>query len=140
MRHMAYAELEGCTESCTTAVEAGTTLFRPPVNPADATYEDSTMVTKQISSANPDRVEVTFSVPASIWADQIHLVGDFNRWDATATPMRPSEEGWSTTLLLEREHPVGYGYLLDGQTWMCDSNADAYERADGGKVISVLRA
>lgn len=98
------------------------------------------MVTKHISTEDPERVEVTFSVPASIWADQVHLVGDFNRWDETATPMRPSEEGWSATLLLERERPVGYSYLLDGQTWMCDSNADAYEREDDGKVISVLRA
>jgi 1,4-alpha-glucan branching enzyme len=98
------------------------------------------MVTKHISAEDPERVEVTFSVPASIWADQVHLVGDFNRWDKTATPMRSSEAGWSATLLLERERPVGYGYLLDGQTWMCDSNADAYEREDGGKVISVLRA
>ena len=35
------------------------------------------MIVKRPGS-RPDTVEVAFVVPARIWADSIHLVGDFN--------------------------------------------------------------
>lgn len=96
------------------------------------------MISKQSLAEHPGKIAVTFSVPASIWADHVHLVGDFNQWDATATPMRCGEEGWSATLVLDVDGIFGYSYLLDGHTWMCDSNADAYTRSDAGVVISML--
>lgn len=96
------------------------------------------MVKRHILPDLPGKIAVTFSVPASIWADRVHLVGDFNRWDATATPLKCSEDGWSATLVLDRDRTFGYCYLLDGQTWMCDCNADASIRSDSGRAISVL--
>ena len=37
---------------------------------------------------NNQGVQVTFELPSSIWAEQVNLVGDFNRWDTTKDEMR----------------------------------------------------
>ena len=42
---------------------------------------------------------VTFSLPNSIWADTIHLVGDFNDWNHSSHPFQHGrEEGWTLTV------------------------------------------
>ena len=36
---------------------------------------------------------VTFTLPDSIWADTIYLVGDFNDWNCTSHPFPQDREG-----------------------------------------------
>ncbi len=96
------------------------------------------MITKVLAGAG--KVRVTFSMPAAIWADTIHLVGDFNHWDNAATPMRLSETGWTTTLELEAGRSYQYRYLINGKEWHNDWNADRYEPNEYGGDNSVVVA
>ncbi len=74
-----------------------------------------------------DKARVTFSMPAIEGCQQLCLVGDFNEWNETATPMEQAADGtWSATLELEPGREYQYRYLADGQTWHNDWAADAY--------------
>lgn len=37
-------------------------------------------------SPKPNHVRVTFELPASLWAHQVFLVGDFNGWGPATLP------------------------------------------------------
>ena len=72
-------------------------------------------------------------------ASRVALVGDFNAWDATATPMtRDAATGiWTTTVRL----PVGrhvYAYMVDGGSWTLDPRAATAQDPDFGTPSSVV--
>ena len=72
-------------------------------------------------------VRVTFTLPSSVWADTIYLVGDFNEWHRTAHPLQRNRQGdWYIVLSLKSRHAYQFRYLCDNQHWMNDSDADAY--------------
>lgn len=64
-----------------------------------------------------DQVVVVFCLPASIWADSIHLVGDFNGWSTRSTPMRLGEQYWEARLTLPAGGTYYYAYLIDETDW-----------------------
>jgi 1,4-alpha-glucan branching enzyme len=73
---------------------------------------------------------VTFSLPKEAVgsANAVHLVGDFNDWDHTATPMTKNNDGeFVVTLVLEQHRDYQFRYLIDGDRWENDWNADRYE-------------
>lgn len=82
------------------------------------------MVKKAHLLDKPDIVRVTFSLPSSIWADTIYLVGDFNNWNTTATPLSLDETDWSITLDLDVDQAYEYRYLVNNEEWLSDWNAD----------------
>ena len=58
-------------------------------------------------------------------AGDIHLVGDFNDWDQTATPMSKLKKGdFTVTLDLDLDKTYEFRYLIDGATWIKEENAD----------------
>ncbi len=81
---------------------------------------------------------MTFTLPSAIWADSVHLVGDFNCWDTSATPLRRDETSWSVALDLESDTSYQYRYLINGAEWQNDCNADSYVRDEHGTSRSVL--
>lgn len=82
---------------------------------------------------------VQFRLPHSIWADRICLVGDFNGWDTTAHPMRRNSNGeWYIELDLEPHRRYEFRYLCDGERWINDPEADAYESNPYGGKNSVI--
>jgi 1,4-alpha-glucan branching enzyme len=85
-----------------------------------------------------DSVVVTFSLPVARQAGRVYLVGDFNGWSESATPMSQTRNGWETTLSLPRGHSYEYRYLVDGTTWLNDWNADHYVPNDLGGDNSVI--
>lgn len=95
------------------------------------------MITKE-PGAKIDKMRITFMLPASFWADTIHVVGDFNRWSPTATPLRLDDMGWSVTLDLDAGRSYQYRYLVDGVEWLNDCHADCYELDHAGVEISVV--
>lgn len=97
------------------------------------------MVTKCPSPAHPDKVMVVFWIPASIWAEEIALIGDFNGWRPDATPLRRDEERWYVALELDRDQAYRYCYLVDQQEWMSDWQADAYTAATNGVTVPVVQ-
>jgi 1,4-alpha-glucan branching enzyme len=75
---------------------------------------------------------VTFTLPDSLWADTICLVGDFDDWNPSSHPLDHRRDGaWTLTLDLPVGRTFECYYLRDGQ-WMSDSQADGYVHAPDG--------
>jgi 1,4-alpha-glucan branching enzyme len=75
---------------------------------------------------------VTFTLPDSLWADTICLVGDFDGWNSSAHPLEHRRDGsWEVALDLPVGRTFEFYYLRDG-LWMSDSQADGYVHAPDG--------
>jgi 1,4-alpha-glucan branching enzyme len=73
--------------------------------------------------------KVTFSLPkkAVASANNVHLVEDFNGWSETSTPMKRLKNGtFTTALVLQRNRQYQFRYLINGQRWENDWNADKH--------------
>ena len=71
--------------------------------------------------------KVTFYTPASIEAESIFLVGDFNDWGEEANPMEKLKDGrFKLTLELEQGKEFQFRYLVNGAEWHNDWEADKY--------------
>lgn len=61
-------------------------------------------------------------------AASARLVGDFNKWDASVSPMKKLKNGdFTQTIDLETDHEYQFRYLLDDEMWENDWEADAYK-------------
>ncbi len=75
------------------------------------------------------KVKVEFTVPDAIAAnaESVYLVGDFNNWDESATPMTRYKNGkFKVTLDLEPNREYQFRYLVNGSQWHNDWDADRY--------------
>lgn len=96
------------------------------------------MIIKEKGST-PDSIKVTFEFPSCIWAESVHLVGDFNDWSPSSLPMtRSAHHGWRVTIELERGKSYQCRYLLDGERWANDPAADGYVANPYGGENSVV--
>jgi 1,4-alpha-glucan branching enzyme len=69
----------------------------------------------------------------------VHLVGDFNGWDKAANPMKRQKNGtFAASLSLECGREYQFRYLLDGDRWENDWQADKYLRNEFGGENSVV--
>ena len=84
---------------------------------------------------------ITFKVPATIEAEKVALLGEFNAWDAESHPLTRRKDGsHSTTISLAAGQDYRFRYLLDREQWVDDEEADrevsnGFGTSDG--VISV---
>lgn len=70
-------------------------------------------------------------------ANRVFLVGDFNHWNPTATPMQRTPDGrWITSLELTHGHHQ-YLFLVDGQPTL-DPNALGTGRNDRNEPVSLI--
>lgn len=86
------------------------------------------MIEKTYLKTKPE-CKVKFALPADTLAGakKVYLVGDFNNWDESATPMRKQKSGvFASTINLEKDKQYQFRYLVDGTTWLNDDTADAY--------------
>lgn len=77
------------------------------------------------------RVRVTFTLTSEHLdndeAESVYLVGDFNYWDETATPMQRTKNGdWQVTLELAPEREYQFRYLVNGNRWQNEWHADRF--------------
>ena len=75
------------------------------------------------------KVKVEFTLPSSISAnaESAFVVGSFNNWDETATPMTRLKNGrFKVALELEPNHEYQFRYLVNGNQWHNDWDADRY--------------
>ena len=81
-----------------------------------------------------------FTLPSSIWAEWVSLVGDFNDWDTTQHEMKQSRTDgcWRITLTLAVGREYQFRYLIDGRDWHNDWHADKYAPNRYGTDNSVL--
>ncbi|MBN1779492.1 isoamylase early set domain-containing protein [bacterium] len=78
---------------------------------------------------NGSTCKVVFTIEKDICpgAGTVNLVGDFNEWNKTATPMKRMENGsFSVALNLNTGNEYQFRYLIDGETWENDWHADKY--------------
>lgn len=74
-----------------------------------------------------DVVKVTFSLPEQVQGETVFLVGDFNNWDESVTPMKQQKDGsFTVTLNLDKEREYQFRYLVNGTEWHNDWSADKY--------------
>ncbi len=72
-------------------------------------------------------------------ADNLVLIGDFNGWDETATPMKKAKDGtFSVTVEMESGCEQQFLYLADGKIWLNDEAADKYVLSSLGSENSVI--
>lgn len=71
-------------------------------------------------------------------ASKVSLVGDFNDWDLSKTPMVRSANGglWTVTLPLKAGRHL-YAFVVDGNTWASDPGAPMAPDDGFGHVNSV---
>jgi len=81
-------------------------------------------------------VTISFHAPQ---ARKVSLAGDFNRWSAEKGLMKKESNGiWTLEVPLE---PGTYHYMfvVDGEAWVTDPNAESYRDDGFGNKNSVLR-
>ena len=104
---------------------------RPP-----ATVPATTATTTPERAA--DTVRVVRFVLVAPRAARVSLVGDFNAWDATRTPMRAIGDGgvWTVELPVSEGRHL-YAFVVDGSRWVVDPAAPIAPEDDFGTRNSV---
>ena len=80
--------------------------------------------------------KVTFSLPAEAATEskKVTVLGDFNGWDPSeATALKKQKDGsYKAIVELEPGREYQFRYLLDGEKWENDWEADKYVAAQQG--------
>jgi 1,4-alpha-glucan branching enzyme len=71
-------------------------------------------------------------------ASSILLVGSFNNWQIGETPLKKTKGAWSVSIDLETGKEYQFRYLIDGNSWENDPEADAFVPSGLGSENSVL--
>lgn len=96
------------------------------------------MLTKNYSKTG-NYCRVTFRLPSEVDAESAAVCGEFNDWSPEANPLRALKAGgFSTTISLETGHSYRFRYLLDGERWENDWQADGYVRNHYGSEDSLV--
>lgn len=84
------------------------------------------MLSKRYLKSKP-ACQVTFYTARELEAENVALVGDFNAWDESATPIKPLKDGrFKATLELPVDNRFQFRYLIDSSEWHNDWAADQY--------------
>ncbi|MCE2788520.1 MAG: isoamylase early set domain-containing protein [Saprospiraceae bacterium] len=97
-------------------------------------------VTKKMQ-AGKGTCQLTFELPLEVaqGANQIQVLGDFNDWNPTQAPaMKKGKSAYTAQLSVEAGTSYQFKYLIDGQQWMNDNQADRYVAGPFGSENSVL--
>lgn len=101
------------------------------------------MIKKQFLKNKPV-CKATFTLPveAAPKAKDVVLVGDFNDWDAeNGVKMKKQKNGvFKAVLTLEAGKEYEFRYLIDGENWENDWEADKYVATPFGVNNSVVSA
>lgn len=97
---------------------------------------------KQVLKSKPV-CKVTFRVSKEVagGAETVSLVGDFNNWDVSASPMNKLKSGEFTSMVeLEKGKSYEFRYLVDGKDWYNEAEADRFIANSFGAENSVVEA
>lgn len=85
------------------------------------------MIEKKMSPKGKS-VRVVFELPAEVAHESVTVVGDFNDWNEEKDVMKfDAKTGvWSKTISLKPGNTYQFRYLVDGQDWRNDEQADGY--------------
>ena len=79
--------------------------------------------------------KVTFAIPESDGngAQRVHVVGEFNGWSTSATPMKRSRMGvFTASVDLKQGQEYQFRYLFDDQRWDNEAEADKFAETPYG--------
>ena len=94
------------------------------------------MITKKYSQ-DKKKCRVTFKLPVEIASEKVQLYGDFNNWvGQNMTELKNGSFSLSITLPAGRKYL--FRYLLDGDRWENDTQADSSVPNPYGSEDSVL--
>ncbi len=97
------------------------------------------MLKKNYKETDQKKVcHVTFKLPANVNASSAHLLGEFNDWDPTIHPMKRLKDGGFSVSLTLSPGIYRFRYLLDGERWENDWEADSYMPNEYGSEDSVV--
>lgn len=88
--------------------------------------------------------KVTFEVsggqlPEGIEIQDVHLVGEFNGWNKSGTPIKASKgDTYKVVLELQPSTTYQFRYLANGEYWFNDESADSYVPSDYGEDNCVV--
>lgn len=72
-------------------------------------------------------VTFTLGKEAAEGAEKVNLVGEFNGWDTSAIEMKKLKTGaFKATVKLDAGNEYQFRYLIDGEAWENDWEADKY--------------
>jgi len=92
-------------------------------------------IVKHVTGTSAD---VTLRRAATNGERHVAVVGDFNDWSPNRHPMSSDPAGWSCTVTLPIGRRYRFRYLLDGERWENDWQADEYVDNDHGGQDSVI--
>ncbi|MCB0557923.1 MAG: isoamylase early set domain-containing protein [Lewinellaceae bacterium] len=100
------------------------------------------MIKKQFLKSKPVcKATFTFPAEAAPEAKTVELVGDFNNWNTDkAVAMKKQKDVFKAIVELESGKEYQFRYLIDGQAWENDWEADAYVSTPYGVENSVVSA
>jgi 1,4-alpha-glucan branching enzyme len=102
------------------------------------TFSEENMLNKSYSKTR-DYCRVTFKLSPDVKAQKASVCGEFNNWDRELNPMkRLKNGGFTLTLSLKSGQSYRFRYLLDGERWENDWEADSYVPNDFGSQDSVV--
>lgn len=83
--------------------------------------------------------KVTFTLPKHVTAESAAVCGDFNEWDPDANPMRRYKDGHFGVSINLTEGSYRYRFLLDGEKWENDWDAEEYAPNPYGGEDSIVK-
>lgn len=96
------------------------------IRPKNLNRKGVTMLKKRIQPSEKT-CTVTFALPADANAKTACLCGDFNQWDPSVHPMKKQKDGsFKIAVKLNFGQQYQFRYLLDGDRWENDWEADSY--------------
>ena len=97
---------------------------------------------KQVLKSKPVcKVTFRFTNEIKEGADKVNLVGDFNNWDEKSLEMKKLKSGEFTTLVeLEKGKSYQFRYLVNGNEWYNDADADSFVTNSYGTENCVVNA
>lgn len=98
------------------------------------------MIKKQPLKSKPI-CKVTFglSKKEALGASKVNLVGEFNNWEKATTELTKMKSGdFKITLPLKTDRSYQFRYLVDGETWVNDKDADRYVSSGIGSENCVI--
>jgi hypothetical protein len=109
----------------------------PATHPASRPHEEDRMPTKP--ATQPGTVDVAFTLPAEVQADDVALCGEFNDWSTDLIKLALDGDGtWRARVALEPSRAYRYCYLLDGQRWENAWDGDYAPNPYGGDDSVIL--
>lgn len=87
---------------------------------------------------NGDKVNITFELAIEEHEEDVFVVGDFNRWSVTETPLRRRGNVRSASLMLVAGRRYAFRYYQAGK-WFNDHDADEHEANHFGETNSIIR-